>query len=755
MFKSPIFWRLGLAALVLVCLLGLLQGADWFSLARLQMQYHDLQAWYVQSPWTARALFFGLYLILASAAVPGIVVLTLAGGAIFGFAWGLVLVSFASTLGATLTLVTVRHVLPQTIASAMGPRVQALLRNVTKGLEREGVFFLLSLRLIPLIPFGLINVVMAFTRMPIGRFYLVSQLGMLPTTILYLQAAAQLAALHAASDVLAPELMLVLLGLGLAIAVLPFIAKRVLHWIALRKKLSAWKRPRRFDYNLIVIGGGAAGLVSAYVAAHAQTRVALIEAAEMGGDCLNRGCVPSKALIQSARVAHQLHQAAQFGLQAGPLNVDLAAVMHRLRAVIAAIAPHDSVQRYQGLGVDVFQAQAYILDPWTVELRRPGQEALRMTARRMVLATGAKPHVPDIPGLSTSGFVTSDTLWDALAQRSELPRRIAILGGGPVGCELAQAFARLGSQVSLIESGSALLGREDADVSALVQQALERDGVRVFTQHRAVRCESAELPQQQGLLVLCENAPKRPADIGASTVLGSSGVQAGEFAVPFDLLICATGRDARLAGFGLENLGLATGQALQTNEFMQTEVPTLFAAGDVAGPYQSTHAAAHQAWYASVNALLDGWWALPARYGALPSTVYVAPEVARVGLNEKQAKARGVPYEVNLFSFADLDRALCDAPAGEMPAGFVKVLTPPGRDRLLGVTIVGDQAAELLAPYVLAMRHRLGLKAMLSTIHSYPTLSESARQVAGQWQRAHLPQWPLRWLRRWLTWRRG
>ena len=753
MFSARMLWRLALGAMLLLALAGILQGAEWFSLARLQAQYQELQAWHAQAPWTVRAAFFVLYVLLASAAVPGIVVLTLAGGAVLGFGWGLLLVSFASSLGATLTLLVVRHVLADGLPAYMGPSMTRRLGRMTRGLEREGVFYLLSLRLIPLVPFGAINVLMGLTRMPAWRFYVFSQLGMLPSTMIYLQAGSQLADLKSVSEVLQPQVAALLIALALALACTPWLTRRTLGWLRRRSVSARWTRPARFDYNLIVIGAGAGGLVSAYVAAHAQAGVALVEAGEMGGDCLNRGCMPSKALIQSARVAHQARQAHGFGVTTGQVQVDFAAVMQRVRSIIAAIAPHDSPERYRAMGVDVLQAYAYIVDPWTVELRRTGQPPERISARSIILATGSQPHVPDIAGLQDSGFVTTDTLWDTLEQVGALPRRVAIVGGGPVGCELAQALARLGAQVSLVEAAPAVLAQEDADVSALVQAALRADGVRVFTAHQVVRCET--LPVHAGadkLLVLRPNA-KPPS--GKTAAHNAAAVQGDAFALPYDLLICATGRKARLSGFGLEDLGITDDALLQTNDYLQTLIPSIYAAGDVVGPYQFTHAAAHQAWYAAVNALLDGWGAMRPDYSVLPTAVFVAPEVARVGLNEQQAQARGLAYEVNRFELAGLDRALCDAAHGALPAGFVKVLTVPGRDTLLGVSIVGEHAAELLAPYVLAMRQGLGLKAILSTIHIYPTLSESAKHLAGQWQRAHLPAAAMPWLARWNRWRRG
>ena len=732
-------WRVGalLAVAIALSLWWTLAPGDAAILDAVKTRHSELVSWQQSAPWQARAAFFAVYLLAAVLAMPGISVLTLAGGAVFGLGWGILLVSFASSLGATLSFWLARYLLGDLLRARMGPRLLA----VRSRLEREGALYLLSLRLIPLVPFGAINLLMGLTDMRSRTFYAVSQVGMLASTVVFVTAGQQLASIRSASDALSPALLGVLVGLGLLVALLPGLATIGLERLRLRKLLAPWRsqQPRQFDTNLVVIGAGAGGLVSAYVAATVGAKVTLVEARAMGGDCLNYGCVPSKALIQSAKVAQQLRSADQFGVQAQPVALDWPALMARIASVIASIAPHDSVQRYTDVGVDVLQGHAHIVSPWVVEVTRPGQSAQRIRTRSIVIAAGAQPVVPDLPGLNDVGFATSDTLWAQLAACSALPQRIVVLGGGPVGCELGQAFARLGARVTLVEAGSRLLEREDPDVSALVQAALERDGVQVRTAHTALRfrlgCGEAGGTGEKNMVM-------RNTETGVETAL------------PFDLLLVAVGRRARLSGYGLEALGLDVERTVPTNAYLQTVFPTIYAAGDVAGPYQLTHAAAHQAWYATVNALFGSFKRFAVHYRHLPQATFVAPEVARVGVNEQEAQTQGVDYEVTRFDLADLDRALCDAGSAP-PAGFVKVLTAPGKDRILGATIVAPQASEMLAEYVFAMRHGLGLKAILGTVHPYPTYSEANKYVAGVWQRAHAPQRLLSWARTFHTWRRG
>lgn len=489
-----------------------------------------------------------------------------------------------------------------------------------------------------------------------------------------------------------------------------------------------WKKPARFDRNLIVIGGGSAGLVSAYIAAATKAKVTLVEAHLMGGDCLNTGCVPSKALIKSAKLAHQMRHADHYGLEAATPHFSFARVMARVQNVIAEIAPHDSVERYTDLGVEVLQGHARLIDPWTVEVAFPDGTKQRLTSRAIVLATGAAPFVPPLPGLEDVGYLTSDTLWDKLATRTEAPRRLVVLGGGPIGTELAQAFARLGSTVTQVQKGQRLLPKEDEDVSTLVKSALERDGVTVLTGHEAKSCGITD--GQKWIEV---------AHDGTTTRL------------PFDDLLVALGRAARLKDFGLEDLGIPSGLVVETNEYLETIYPNILACGDVAGPYQFTHVGSHQAWFAAVNALFGTFKRFKADYRVIPWATFCDPEVARVGLSEAEAKEKGIPYEVARYGIEDLDRAVTDGTA----YGFVKVLTVPGKDRILGATLVGEHAGDLISEFVLAMKHGLGLGKILGTIHIYPTLAEANKYAAGNWRRAHINPWALRIAERVHRWRRG
>ncbi|MEK7346880.1 MAG: FAD-dependent oxidoreductase [Pseudomonadota bacterium] len=714
-----------LLVLLLVLAIGAfaaLDGGRVLNFEQLKASQASFAQWHAQQPLVVAALYFLAYVVVTALSFPGALIITLAGGAIFGFWPGLLIVSFASTLGATLAFLASRFVLRDWVEARFGQR----LADIHAGLDKDGAYYLFSLRLMPVVPFFLINLLMGLTRMKTWTYYWVSQLGMLAGTAAYVNAGTQLGQLDSVQGILSPALVgsLVLLGL------FPLMARRVLAAVQKRQVYARWTsvRPRSFDRNLIVIGGGAAGLVSAYIAAAVKAKVTLIEAHKMGGDCLNYGCVPSKALIKSAKVAHQMRHASRYGLNDGLPTFSFKAVMQRVREVIQAIEPHDSIARYTGLGVEVLQGHGKLLNPWTVEVALNDGRVQRLTARSIVIAAGARPVVPDLPGLEDVGYLTSDTLWDAFAQLDEMPRRIVVLGGGPIGCELSQSLARLGAQVTQVEMGTRLLVREDENVSQCVREALVADGVQVLTGHKALRCERRGAEKT----LLLERA--------GQTV-----------AVPFDALICAVGRQARLQGYGLEDIGVPVHGTVDTNAYLQTLYPNIYAAGDVAGPWQFTHTAAHQAWYAAVNALFGDFKSFKVDHRVIPSATFVDPEVARVGLNVQEAQAQGIAFEVTRYGIDDLDRALADSEA----RGWVQVLTVPGKDRILGVTIVGTHAADLLAEYVLAMKHGLGLNKILGTLHTYPTLAEANKYAAGEWKRAHAPQQLLRWVKRFHDWRRG
>ncbi len=676
--------------------------------------------WRDKAPLMVGFCFFAIYVLITTLSLPGATIMTLAGGGFFGLAWGFVIISFASSIGATLAFLVSRHLLRDWVQKRFGDRLQA----INKGMERDGPLYLFSLRLVPIFPFFLINLLMGLTPIKTFTYYWVSQVGMLAGTLVYVNAGTQLARIDGLQGIVSPGLLLSFILLG----IFPIIAKKINKWLKKRRIYGKWSKPKKFDRNLIVIGAGAAGLVSSYIAAAVKARVTLVEAHKMGGDCLNFGCVPSKALIKSAKVAHHMRNAGSYGLEDTQPQFSFRKVMERVHQVIATVQPHDSIERYTGLGVQVLQGYARVVDPWTVEVTLAAGTKQILTTRSIIIAAGARPFVPPLPGIEDSGYLTSDTLWDALRSHEEVPKRLVILGGGPIGCELAQCFARLGSQVTQVERGDRIMAREDVEVSAYARAALEKDGVAVLTEHGAVRCVRDD--QGRAIIVVHQGVERR---------------------IDYDVLICAVGRSARLTGYGLEELGIVTDRTVLTDDYLETLYPNIYAAGDVAGPYQFTHVAAHQAWYAAVNALFGEWKKFKVDYSVIPWTTFIDPEVARVGLNEQEAKAKSIAYEVTRYGIDDLDRAIADGAAH----GFVKILTVPGKDHILGVTIVGEHGGDLLAEFVLAMKHNLGLNKILGTIHTYPTLSEANKYAAGQWKRAHAPARILAWMQRYHTWKRG
>ncbi len=719
-------WRqlLMIAAIALVLALFFGLGLHrQLTLEGLQRTHGALLERRAQSPLLVAGAYMVIYVVVTALSLPGAAVLTLAGGAIFGLGLGTLLVSFASSLGALLAFLVARTLLRDLVRRRFGRQ----LAPIEAGVARDGVLYLLSLRLAPVFPFFLVNLLMALTPMRAVSFYLTSQIGMLPGTLVYVNAGTQLAQLRGLGGILSPPL----LGSLLLLALFPWLAKAAIRRWQTWRLYRPWRRPRHFDRNLIVIGAGAAGLVTSYIAATVKARVTLVERTEMGGDCLNTGCVPSKALIASARLAARMRRADRYGLEPVEPRLSVRQVFARVAAKVEAIAPHDSVERYEGLGVEVLRGQARLLDPWTVAIRDPQGEERKLTARAIVLATGAEPVVPDWPGIDAVPLLTSESVWSWLGSCALERPRLAVLGGGPIACELAQALAQLGLPITQIQRSERLLKKEDADVAAEVQRALEADGVSLLMGTQVLGFER-------------ESGPR-----GAVTVRVRQGEQ--ERRIACDAVLCALGRRARLTGYGLEELGIPTGATVTTNAFLQTSYPNIYAAGDVAGPFQFTHTAAHQAWYAAVNALFDPFKKFKADYSVIPWATFVEPEVARVGLNELEAKEKGIPHEVTTYGIDDLDRAIADSEAH----GFIKVLTVPSKDKILGVTIVGEHAGDLIAEYVLAMKQGIRLNKILGTIHIYPTLAEANKYVAGNWKKAHAPQKLLAWVERFHAWRRG
>jgi pyruvate/2-oxoglutarate dehydrogenase complex dihydrolipoamide dehydrogenase (E3) component/uncharacterized membrane protein YdjX (TVP38/TMEM64 family) len=710
--------------ILLICLMLVFLTDQPIDLALVQSVVSDVKEWHQQNLIAFVALFFTLYVLVTATSLPIAVWMTLAAGALFGLWWGLLLVSFASSIGATLAFLSSRYWLRDWVQVKLGKFSQ----TINTGLEKDGVFYLFSLRLIPALPFFAVNLLMGLTAMKGWRFYWVSQLGMLLGTAVFVNAGTQLSQLTSVSDISSPTLLMSFVALGL----LPWMARFAIDFYQRRKVYAKWVKPKQFDRNIIIIGAGAAGLVSAYIAAVVRAKVTLIETRTMGGDCLNYGCVPSKTLIKSAKVAHQIKHADRFGLEASNPSFSFSKVMQRIHQVIAAIAPHDSIERYQSLGVEVLQGHAKLTSPWALDITHADGSITQLTSRSIILATGAAPLVPALPGLDTTGYLTSDTLWEKFRYEDKPPQRLVILGGGPIGCELAQSFVRLGSQVTQVEMLDRLMIREDVEVSQFVKEALQHDGVTVLTDHTALSCGVTNL----------DGSPVKWLEVAH---------QGQHRRINFDQIIVAVGRAPRLKGFGLEELGITTDKVVQTNDYLATLFPNIYAAGDVAGPYQFTHAAAHQAWYACVNALFGQFKRFKVDYRVIPWATFVDPEVARVGLNEQEAIQQGIAYQVTRYGIDDLDRAICDGSA----EGFIKVLTVPGKDKILGVTIVGTQAAELIAEFVIAMKYKLGLNKVLGTIHIYPTMAEANKYVAGEWKRNQVNPKLLLWLKRYHTWRRS
>jgi len=690
---------------------------QYFTLEQAKHLQVSLQGSIDQQPLLSSVIFFSLYIVATALSLPGAAILTLLGAALFGFWWSLLLVSFASSIGATLAFLISRTILRDWVQRKFGDR----LAPINEGIKKDGALYLFTLRLIPVFPFFLVNLLMGLTPLKTRTYYLVSQIGMLAGTVVYLNAGTQLASIESLSGIVSAPVLISFALLG----IFPMIAKYIINVVNRRRVYKGWDRPKSFDQNMVVIGAGSGGLVSSYIAAAVKAEVTLIEREKMGGDCLNTGCVPSKAIIRAAHAMSEISRASEFGISVDKPTVNFEQVMSRIHNVIAKIEPHDSVERYSKIGVNCVTGDATIKSPWEVEVN-----GKIITTRNIVIATGARPLVPNIPGLDDVNYLTSDSIWSL----KEQPKRLLVLGGGAIGCELAQSFSRLGSDVTLVEMADQLLIREDKDAADLVLNSFKQDSVNVLLSHRATKFES--VTAENG-----ERIQRVYLDLNGQEVI-----------VEFDAVMLALGRVANVQGFGLEELGITTTArgTVEVNEYLQTQYQNIFAVGDVAGPFQLTHAAAHQAWYAAVNGLFGQFKKFKVDYSVLPAATYTSPEVARVGINEKEAIAKGIEYDIVTYGIDDLDRAITD---GE-DHGFIKVITPKGKDKILGATIVGNNAGELLAEFTLAMRHGLGLNKILSTIHPYPTMSEAVKYTAGVWRQANAPTKLLEWVKKYHKWMR-
>jgi pyruvate/2-oxoglutarate dehydrogenase complex dihydrolipoamide dehydrogenase (E3) component/uncharacterized membrane protein YdjX (TVP38/TMEM64 family) len=706
--------------LVVLAMIALLVAAffvfdvkQYVSLEYFQAQRAAIDAYVAEHPLPAAAAFFGIYVAVTGLSLPGAAILTLVAGAIFGLLWGVVIVSFASSIGATLAFLASRYLLRDWVKGKFGDK----LKPIDDGIAREGAFYLFALRLVPAFPFFVINLVMGLTSINTRTFYWVSQAGMLAGTIAFVYAGTELGQFKISAGLFAAFVVL---------GIFPLAAKKALDALKARKVYAKWTRPAKFDNNLVVIGGGSAGLVSAYIAAAVKAKVTLIEKHKMGGDCLNTGCVPSKALIATTRLLSRIGRAKELGIRSATAEFDFAEVMERVQRVVAEVEPHDSVERYTKLGVECIQGTAKITSPWTVEATLADGSKRTIRTKSIVIAAGGAPLVPPIPGLAESNPLTSDTVWDIRA----LPKRLVILGGGPIGCELAQCFARLGAKVTQIEMLPRIMVREDPEFSELVAKHFRADGIDVLVGHKAKE-------------VRAEN--------GAKVVVVEH--EGRERRIECDEILCAVGRVATTQGYGLEELGIPVTKqkTVEVNEYLQAHYPNIYACGDVAGPYQFTHTASHMAWYCAVNALFGSFRKFRVDYSVIPWATFTDPPVARVGLNETDAKEKKIPHDVSTYGIDDLDRAIADGEA----EGIVKVLTQPGTDKILGATIAGEHADDLIAEFVFCMKHGVGLNKVLGTIHAYPTLPEANKFAAGVWKRKQVTRGQMAFVQSFNEWTRG
>jgi len=714
----------------LVALVALLVAVRFLPIERWLL---DFVAW-VRSAGARGMVVFAVAYALLGLFLPG-AMLTLGAGFAYGVVVGTAVVCVASNLTAVGAFLLGRTLARDAIAARIGanPRFAAIDRAV----GRQGLKIVLLVRLSPLFPFTLLNYAFGLTRVTLRDYLVGSLVGMLPGTVMYVYLGSlvtsltELAAGRPSGG--AVQQAFYFGGLVATVAVTLYVthvARRALadvtgdeahaepappvppslvqpddeHNRALLAHVHppGWTNPTpAARYDLVVVGGGTAGLVSAAGASGLGARVALVERHLLGGDCLNVGCVPSKAMIAAARTAATARETSAFGVRVSGLDVDFAAVMERMRRLRAGIAPHDGAERFTRLGVDVFLGEGRFTGRATLEV-----DGRRLTFTRAVVATGARATAPPIPGLEDVGYLTNETVF----WLTELPRRLAVVGAGPIGCELAQAFCRLGSRVTALEMLPQVLGKEDPDAAAIVERRLRTDGVAIVL---GARIERAERRGRDKVLVYEAGGARRE--------------------VACDAILVGAGRAPNVEGLGLEAAGVACGRdGVTVNDYLQTTNRRIYAAGDVASRFRFTHMADALARIVLANALFGGWKKASALH--VPWCTYTSPEVAHVGLYAEEAKARGHAVDTLTIPMAEVDRAVLDGDE----AGFFRVHLERGRDRILGATLVSAHAGETISEVTLAMTRRLGLATLAGVIHPYPTEAEAIRKAADEYNRGRL-----------------
>lgn len=654
--------------------------------------------------------FFIIYIVVTTLSIPGAALLTLLAGTLFGIVEGVIIVSFASTIGATLSFLISKYFLKDYVEQKF--RKQFI--KINEGIVKEGPFYLFALRLVPVFPFFVINLVMGLTRIPTLYYMFVSQIGMLPGTIVYVNAGQALSKIKSTSGILSPSI----LSAFALLAMLPFISKKTLHFARNKKVYKSFHKPKSFDANLIVIGAGSGGLTSAYIAATLKANVILIEKHKMGGDCLNTGCVPSKTLINLSKHAQLHKELHDTGVKYISPHITFSKVMNTVHKKIAEVAPHDSIERYQSLGVTCIEGEAKIISPWEVKVNDT-----IYTTKSIIIASGGSPIIPDIPGIVPSFTLTSDTVWNI----TSLPRSLVVVGGGPIGCELALAFAKLGSKVTLIHKHSHLLNKEDNYVGDTALEILQQSGVQVYLNYEIIKFTKKSGAQT---MHITEKANKKAKPIN----------------ITFSKVLFATGRKANLDNLCDDTISITLNEKnyIQTNAHLQTNIPNIFAVGDVVGHYQFTHIASHMAWYATVNALLGFIKMFKVNYSVVPAVTFLSPEIARVGITEKEAEDQNIDFEVTTYHMKESDRAIAEGKT----SGYIKVITEKNKDKILGAVVIAERAGEMLAQFILAMKHNLGLKKILGTTIPYPTYAEASKATAGLWTQKHAPEKLLSFLKK-------